>query len=315
MMEKTKDSWNLTATEPVMDAEKALQLKIKNAKVDSDENEQWDKVIGPKNKLFDLNLKEVWRYMDLLMLLVRRDFVSFYKQTILGPLWFLIQPLLTTAMYLLIFGRIAKVSTDGVPPLLFYMAGVTCWSYFSETLLKTSDTFIANANIFGKVYFPRLVIPLSIVISNLIRFGIQFSLFAAIWIGYMVAGKVHLTWAIALFPVLVVLMALLGLALGIIFSSLTTKYRDLRFLLTFGIQLLMFATPVVYPLSLAPEKYKWLILANPFTAIIETFRYGFLGQGEFSWVYLAYSAISTIIILIIGVVIFNKYEKSFMDTV
>jgi lipopolysaccharide transport system permease protein len=195
------------------------------------------------------------------------------------------------------------------------MAGVTCWSYFSETLLKTSDTFISNANIFGKVYFPRLVIPLSIVISNLIRFGIQFSLFAAIWIGYMVAGKVHLTWAIALFPVLVVLMALLGLALGIIFSSLTTKYRDLRFLLTFGIQLLMFATPVVYPLSLAPEKYKWLILANPFTAIIETFRYGFLGQGEFSWVYLAYSAISTIIILIIGVVIFNKYEKSFMDTV
>ena len=275
----------------------------------------WDLVIEPKSHLLNIDLKDLWRYRDLLMLLVRRDFVSFYKQTILGPIWFLIQPVLTTAMYLLIFGKIANLSTDAVPPILFYLAGVTCWSYFSDTLLKTSDTFIANANIFGKVYFPRLIIPLSIVLSNLIKFGIQFLLFSVIWIIYLAKGKIHITPVVALFPVLVILMALLGLGLGIIFSSLTTKYRDLRFLLAFGIQLLMFATPVVYPLSLAPQKYKWLIVANPFTAIIETFRYGFLGSGEFSWIYLSYSIIATVVILFAGVIIFNKYEKSFMDTV
>jgi lipopolysaccharide transport system permease protein len=279
------------------------------------EDEQWDLVIEPKGKLYDLNLKDVWSYRDLLMLLVRRDFVSFYKQTIFGPLWFLIQPVLTTAMYLLIFGKIANLSTDGVPPILFYLAGVTCWGYFSETLIKTSDTFIANASIFGKVYFPRLIIPLSIVLSNLIRFGIQFLLFSAVWIFYLAKGKVHITPLIFLFPLLVLLMAFLGLGLGIIFSSLTTKYRDLRFLLTFGVQLLMFATPVVYPLSLASKKYKWLIIANPFTAIIETFRKAFLGQGDFTWTYLIYSTLVTLVILLVGVVIFNKFEKSFMDTV
>jgi lipopolysaccharide transport system permease protein len=277
----------------------------------------WNIEIKPKSGIFELNLREVWRYRDLLMLLVRRDFVAFYKQTILGPLWFFIQPLLTTAMYFFIFNRVAKLQTDDAPPLLFYMAGVTCWNYFSETLTKTSDTFITNANIFGKVYFPRLVIPLSIVLSNLIKLGIQFLLFLLFWAYHLlITGKTQPHWEmILLLPVLVLLMAALGLGLGIIFSSLTTKYRDLRFLLTFGIQLLMFATPVVYPLSMASAKYKWLIAANPFTGIIETFRYAFLGKGDFNWAYLTYSTIVTFIILIIGILIFNRVEKSFMDTV
>lgn len=280
-------------------------------------SEQWSIEIKPKSNVFELNLREVWRYRDLLMLMVRRDFVAFYKQTILGPLWFFIQPLLTTAMYLLIFNRVAKLTTDDVPPMLFYLAGVTCWNYFSETLTKTSDTFITNANIFGKVYFPRLVIPLSIVLSNLIRLAIQFLLFLVFWFYHLfVTGKVQPHWnMMLLFPLLLLLMAALGLGLGIIFSSLTTKYRDLRFLLTFGIQLLMFATPVVYPLSLASEKYRWLIVMNPFTGIIETFRYAFLGKGQFSWLYLGYSCVATLIILVIGTIIFNRVEKNFMDTV
>ena len=278
---------------------------------------QWDLVVEPKSSLFKLNFKEVWRYRDLLLLLVRRDFVAYYKQTILGPIWFFLQPLLTTAMYFFIFFKVAKLSTDDVPPLLFYLAGVTVWNYFYESLTKTSDTFIANAAIFGKVYFPRLVIPISIVVSNLMRLGIQFMLFLVFWLYYLLAtNTVHPHWdAMLLLPVLIFLMAGLALGLGIIFSSLTTKYRDLRFLLGFGIQLMMFATPVVYPLSLASEKYKWLLVANPFTAIIETFRYAFLGKGEFNWMYLGYSALVTIIILLIGTLIFNKVEKTFMDTV
>lgn len=281
------------------------------------EQEQWDMVVEPKSSLLQLNIKEVWKYRDLLMLLVRRDFVAFYKQTILGPLWFFIQPLMTTAMYFLIFTKVAKLSTDDVPPLLFYLAGVTCWNYFSESLTKTADTFNANASIFGKVYFPRLVIPLSIVVSNLIRLFIQFLLFIGLWLYYLTTtSQVHPQWDVMLLlPLLIILMAALALGLGIIFSSLTTKYRDLRFLLTFGIQLLMFATPVVYPLSLASQKYKWLIVANPFTAIIETFRYAFLGKGDFNWLYLGYSTVVTITILFIGTFIFNKVEKNFMDTV
>ena len=277
--------------------------------------EEWQVIIGPRSSLFDLGLKEIWQYRDLLLLLVKRDFVAFYKQTILGPLWFFIQPILTTAMYLLIFGRIAHLQTDHIPGLIFYLAGVTCWSYFSETLTKTADTFITNANIFGKVYFPRLVIPLSIICSNMIRFGIQFLLFAIAWIYYLSTGEVHITWVILLFPVLIILMALQGLGLGIIFSSLTTKYRDLRFLLTFGIQLAMFATPIVYPLSMASAKYKWLIVLNPFTAVIETFRYGFLGAGEFSIPNLLYSGAATLLILFAGIILFNRIEKSFMDVV
>lgn len=279
--------------------------------------QHWDIVIEPRSSLLNINLREIWRYRDLLMLLVRRDFIAFYKQTILGPLWFFIQPLLTTLMYFIIFTKVAGIKTDDVPPLLFYLAGVTCWNYFSESLTKTADTFSANASIFGKVYFPRLVIPLSIVMSNLIRLGIQFLLFLGMWIYYLITDdSVQPQWEmLLLLPFLVLLMAALSLGLGIIFSSLTTKYRDLRFLLTFGIQLLMFATPVVYPLSLASEKYKWLIVANPFTAIIETFRYAFLGKGDFNWLYLGYSCVATMVILAIGVVIFNRVEKNFMDTV
>ena len=275
----------------------------------------WSTVIKPQSSLLDINLKEIWRYRDLLLLLVKRDFVAFYKQTILGPIWFFIQPLLTTLMYFLIFGRIANLSTDGVPPILFYLAGVTCWSYISECLLKTSDTFIANASIFGKVYFPRLIIPLSIVISNFVRFGIQFSLFLIVWLYYFLNGQAQVTFVIILLPYLVLIMALLGLGFGIIFSSLTTKYRDLRFLLAFGVQLLMFATPVVYPLSMASDKMRWFLVINPFTSLIETFRYAFTGSGLFSWMHLAYSCIVALILLFIGVVIFNRVEKSFMDTV
>ncbi|NII24100.1 ABC transporter permease [Pseudoflavitalea sp. X16] len=285
--------------------------------MDVHSEEKWTIEIGPHRSVFNIDLRELWHYRDLLLLMVRRDFVAFYKQTILGPIWFFIQPLLTTLMYLLIFGRIAKLSTDGVPGILFYLAGVTCWTYFSESLIKTSDTFISNANIFGKVYFPRLIIPLSVVVSNLIRLGIQVILFLLIFGYYLFFTKenVRPTQALYLLPLLIILMALLSLGLGIIFSALTTKYRDLRFLLTFGIQLLMFATPVVYPLSMAPEKYKWLIIANPFTGIIETFRYAFLGSGSFSWLYLGYSCLATVVILGIGIVIFNKVEKSFIDTV
>jgi lipopolysaccharide transport system permease protein len=292
--------------------------KVENIDMTAIQEEQdWSLEISPKSHLLQLNLRDVWRYRDLLLLMVRRDFVAFYKQTILGPLWFFIQPLLTTLMYLLIFGRIAKLSTDGVPGIVFYLSGVTCWAYFSDSLTKTSDTFIANANIFGKVYFPRLVIPLSIVFSNLIRFGIQLSLFLIVWVWYLFFSDAHLqpNAALLLLPLLIVLLVLLSLGLGIIFSSLTTKYRDLRFLLSFGIQLAMFATPVVYPLSMAPAKYKWLLAINPMTGIIETFRYAFLGSGQLHWGYLGYSTIATVLILLLGVVIFNKVEKSFMDIV
>jgi len=280
-------------------------------------SEGWSIVIAPKTRLFSLNLKELFQYKDLLLLLVRRDFVAFYKQTILGPIWFFIQPLLTTIMYLFVFGKVANLSTDGIPALVFYLAGVTCWSYVSESLLKTSDTFITNANIFGKVYFPRLIIPLSIVVSNLIRLGIQFLLFLLVWGYYFFFNNdnMHVTAAILLLPILFLLLALLSFGFGIIFSALTTKYRDLRFLLAFGVQLAMFATPVVYPLSLASQKYKWLILANPFSSIIETFRYAFTGSGTFDLLSLGYSAIFSLIIVIAGILIFNKVERNFMDTV
>lgn len=277
----------------------------------------WSITIKPKSGLFELNLKELWRYRDLLILLVRRDFVSFYKQTILGPLWFLMQPILTTGMFLFLFTRIAKMPSDGAPPVLFILAGVICWSYFSESLTKTSDTFIANANIFGKVYFPRLIIPMSIVLSNMIRLGIQLLLFFAVLTFYVFikGAEVHFTWAIWLFPVLILMMGLLGLGLGVIFSSLTTKYRDLRFLLTFGISLLQFAVPVAYPLSSVSAEHRWIIVANPFTAIIETFRFAFLGCGEFNVGYFLYSCVVIIVILLIGIVIFNRVEKTFMDSV
>lgn len=278
--------------------------------------ENWSEIIEPKTKLLDLRLSELWNYRDLVLMFVRRDFVANYKQTILGPLWFFIQPLLTTIMFVFIFGRVAGLSTDGLPMLAFYLAGVTIWNYFAETLNKTASVFRDNAQMFGKVYFPRLTMPVSIVISNLVRFLIQFALFVAVWVYYLVKeDSIHPNIYLALTPLLVIMMGLLALGFGMIFSSLTTKYRDLVFLLTFGVQLLMYATPVIYPLSSISEKYKMIILANPMSAIVETFRYGFLGSGSFSWGQLGYSFGFSIFILLLGTVVFNRVEKSFTDTV
>ena len=277
---------------------------------------EWDLVIEPQSSLFELHLKDVWRYRDLLWLLVKRDFVSFYKQTILGPLWFFIQPLFTTIIFTFIFGNLAGLSTDGLPQPLFYMAGITAWNYFADCLTKTSTVFKDNANIFGKVYFPRLIMPLSIVVSNLVRFGVQMLLFFLMMAYYAYEGGSFTPNAyVLLFPVLVLLMALLGLGLGLIITALTTKYRDLAFLITFGVQLMMYGTTVIYPLSAAPAKYKTLIELNPMTGIIEAFRYGFLGQGEFTVNSFGYSVAFTLLALVLGVIIFNKTEKTFVDTV
>jgi lipopolysaccharide transport system permease protein len=277
---------------------------------------EWDLVIEPQGSLLQLNLKDVWRYRDLLWLLVKRDFVSFYKQTILGPLWFFIQPLFTTLIFTFVFGNLAGLSTDGLPQPLFYMAGITAWNYFADCLTKTSTVFRDNANIFGKVYFPRLIMPLSIVVSNLVRFGVQMLLFFMMMAYYAYTGGSFAPNAyILLFPVLVLQMALLGLGLGLVITALTTKYRDLAFLISFGVQLMMYATTVIYPLSAAPAKYKWLIELNPMTGIIEAFRFGFLGQGELTLSSFGYSVAFTLVALVLGVIIFNKTEKTFVDTV
>ena len=276
----------------------------------------WDLTINPHSKWYDLRIKEIFKYKDLLFLFVKRDFVSIYKQTILGPLWFFLQPIITAITFTVIFGNLAKISTDGLPQILFYMAGITLWNYFADTLTKTSDTFSSNANIFGKVYFPRMIVPLSVVVSNLIKLAIQFLLFLGIWIYYLIQSDlIHPNKMLVLIPFLIILIGFMALSFGIIISSLTNKYRDLKFLVTFGIQLMMYASPIVYPLSIVPEKYKWIIVANPVTSIIETFKYAFLGVGEFSWLYLVYSTLFTIILFMIGLVIFHRVEKSFMDTV
>jgi lipopolysaccharide transport system permease protein len=276
----------------------------------------WDNVIEPQSSIFDLKLRDVWNYRDLLWMFVKRDFVSFYKQTILGPLWFLIQPLITTIIFTFIFGNVAGLSTDGLPQPLFYMAGITAWNYFAECLTKTSTVFRDNANIFGKVYFPRLIMPLSIVVSNLVRFGVQMLLFLTMMAYFYFQGaNFKVTWLIFFFPFLVVLMALLGLGLGLLITAMTTKYRDLAFLVTFGVQLLMYTTTVIYPLSSAPSDYHLLFSLNPMTGIIEAFRYAFLGKGLINFNTLGYSIILTIITLVLGVIIFNKTEKNFVDTV
>lgn len=278
--------------------------------------EAFDWTIEPQQSVLDLKLRAVWEYRDLLTLLVRRDFVSFYKQTIFGPLWFFVQPLLTTVTFTFVFGRLAGISTEGLPQPLFYMAGITAWNYFAECLTKTSTVFKDNANIFGKVYFPRLIMPLSIIVSNLIRFGVQFLLFLLMISYYLLQGaSFSSSWAIGLFPLVLLLMAAQGLGLGMIISALTTKYRDLAFLVTFGVQLLMYATTVIYPLSAANESIRWVVEANPMTALIETFRYGFLGRGSFSWASLAYSGLNTIGILICGIIVFNRVERDFVDTI
>ena len=279
------------------------------------ENE-WTEIITPTNGVFDLKLGDVWRYRDLLMLLVRRDFVATYKQTILGPIWFFLQPLLTTITFTIVFGQMGKLSTDGLPGPLFYMTGITLWNYFADCLTKTATVFRDNANIFGKVYFPRLVMPLSIVISNLIKFGIQLLLLIGFWVYYFVTSDViHPNVYIFLMPLLIVLMALQGLGWGMLISSLTTKYRDLVFLLTFGVQLLMYVSSVIVPLSESSGLMLQLMELNPLTPIIELFKYSLLGKGTFTLGLLFYSIVSSIIVVGIGAVVFTKVEKSFMDTV
>jgi lipopolysaccharide transport system permease protein len=277
----------------------------------------WDLVIRPKSGWFDLHLYDLWRYRDLVSMFVWRDFVANFKQTILGPLWFIIQPLLTTLIFTVVFGNIAKLGTDGLPAILFYMSGIIGWNYFADCLNSTSNTFIANAGIFGKVYFPRLAVPLSIVISSLLKYGIQLAMFLAFFGYYYVSSTtVHPNAVLLLTPLLILIMAGLGLGCGIIISSLTTKYRDLRFLVGFAVQLAMYATPVIYPLSkLQGSRFLWLVLLNPMTPVIETFRYGFLGAGTFRPEYLALSAGLTALVLVIGVLLFTHIEKTFMDTV
>jgi len=280
------------------------------------EDQNWSMIIEPQRSLLDLRLSELWRYKDLVLLFVRRDFVSVYKQTILGPLWYLIQPLLTTLTFTVIFGKIASLPTDGLPQFLFYMSGTVVWSYFADCLNKTSNTFVQNAGLFGKVYFPRLAVPVSILISNLVTFIIQFTLFIIFLLFFMWTGnRVSPNLWLFLLPILILMMAGLGLGFGIIISSLTTKYRDLRFLVQFGVQLMMYATPVIYPVSSIPEKFRWIILANPMTPIVEAFRYAFLGAGTVSWNQLFYSFGFMLVLVFLGAIIFNRVEQTFMDTV
>lgn len=283
----------------------------------SPSTEAWDMVIAPQRGLFDLRLAELWKYRDLVLLFVRRDFVALYKQTILGPLWYLIQPLLTTITFTVIFGQIASLPTDGLPPFLFYMSGTVIWAYFADCLNKTSNTFVQNANLFGKVYFPRLAVPISILLSNLLMFAIQFGFFLFFVAFFALRGaEIRPQWGwVAFSPLLVLGMAGLGLGFGVIISSLTTKYRDLRFLVQFGVQLLMYATPVIYPVSSIPAQWQWLILANPMTPIIEAFRLAYLGVGTVNSMQLAYSFGFMLLVVLAGVVIFNRVEQTFMDTV
>jgi len=279
-------------------------------------NDTWTKIIRPKRGLFDLRLGALWRSRELIMLFVWRDFVSVYKQTILGPLWYIIQPILTTIVFTVIFGNIAKLSTDGLPPFLFYMAGNTIWSYFNACIMGTSNTLTGNAGIFGKVYFPRLSIPISVVFSNLISFSIRFGMFLLFWVYFLASGSViHPNWWILSLPLLVLIMALMGLGFGIIISSLTIKYRDLQQLVGFGVQLLMYATPVIYPLSTIPGAWRWLIMANPMTSVVEVFRLAFLGVSAVDPIFLLYSAGFAVVVFISGLLIFNHVEHTFVDTV
>ncbi|WP_298392071.1 ABC transporter permease [Flavobacterium sp.] len=276
----------------------------------------WTEEIKADSSLFSVNFKELWHYRDLLLMLLKRDFITFYKQTILGPIWFFVQPIMTSLIYLVLFGQVAKLSTDGLPQLAFYLAGITIWNYFSESLVKTSSVFQANASIFGKVYFPRLIMPLSIVFSGLLKFGVQFLLFIAVVLYYtLVDQTIHPNLWVLATPFLILLMAGFALGLGMIFSSMTTKYKDLSFLLAFGIQLYMYATPVVYPISAMPKNYRWIVDANPLTGIFECFRYGYLGSGNFDPNSLIYTTLSVIVMLFVGVLTFNKVEKGFMDSI
>lgn len=285
----------------------------------SDNNENWSTVIKPREKLLQLNLREVWDYRDLCSLFVRRNITTQYKQTVLGPLWYVIQPMITVVMYMVVFGGIAKIPTDGLPQPLFYLGGICMWQYFNDCLTKTSSTFTANASIFGKVYFPRLIMPISTVLSNLLRFAIQFGLFLAVYAIYqiwIIPGEIHTNWYALLTPLLVLMLAGLALGFGILFSSMTTKYRDMQLLLDFFVRLWMYATPVIYPMSvITNDKLRLIMSLNPLTGIVEAFKYGMLGEGQFSWGMLGYSFIFMIVLLTIGIVIFNRVQRTFMDTV
>lgn len=286
---------------------------------DNNDNKTWTTVIKPREKLLSINLRELWDYRDLCNLFVKRNITTQYKQTVLGPLWYIIQPMITVVMYMVVFGGIAKIPTDGLPQPLFYLSGICLWQYFSDCLNKTSSTFTANAGIFGKVYFPRLIVPISTVVSNLLRFGIQFALFMVVYAIYqiwIIPGQIHTNWYALLLPVLVLMLAGLALGFGILFSSMTTKYRDMSLLLSYFVSLWMYATPVIYPLStITNEKLRMLMSLNPLTGIVEAFKYGFLGEGQFSWGMLGYSAAFMMVLLALGIVIFNRVQKTFMDTV
>jgi lipopolysaccharide transport system permease protein len=279
-------------------------------------SEQWDSIIGPQKGKFSLNLKEVWRYKDLLMLFVKKDIITVYKQTVLGPIWFLLQPIMTTVIFTFIFGGVAKIQTDDIPKGIFYMGSLTMWNYFADTLNVTSKTFSDNASVFGKVYFPRIILPISKVLSGFVKLCIQFSIFMVMWVYYtFVTHQIHPNMTLLLFPVLLLTLSLLSLGFGIIVTSLTTKYRDLAFLIGFGVQLWQYATPIIYPLSgQSPRTQFWLLL-NPLTSIIEAFKYGFLGKGVFSPGWLCYSIVFTLVTLLSGIFVFNRVEKKFIDTV
>lgn len=284
--------------------------------MESGPDNYWSMEIHPKRGWFDIDLREIWRYRDLILLFVRRDFVAVYKQTILGPIWFLLAPLFSTVVFTVIFGNIARIPTDGVPPFLFYLSGTVTWSYFASCMTTTSNTFITNAGMFGKVYFPRLVVPISVVITNLFTYLIQFGLFIAFLLYYLLTGsQIHPTPYILLLPLILLQMAALGLGMGILVSSLTTKYRDLVMLLSFGVQLWMYATPIVYPLSQIPLKWQWALALNPMTSVVETFRYAFLGCGGIQLWMILVSVVMTGIILAGGILLFSRVEKTFMDTV
>lgn len=289
----------------------------KDIVIDKEENIKWDTEIKPRGSLFDVNFKEIWAYKDLWQMFVKRDITTNYKQTILGPVWFFIQPVITTIMFTIVFGNIANIATGTIPQPLFYLAGISLWNYFSDCLNKISNTFAANAHIFGKVYFPRLIVPLSVVTSNLLRFFIQMLLFVVIYLFYVIVqgAQISPNWHLLLFPVLIIMMAGLALGAGVLISSLTTKYRDLAMFFGFIVGLLMYATPVIYPLSTLSKDKQWMLALNPLTSIFETFKYGALGEGSFSWLQLGYSFGFMVVLLGLGIVVFNRVQRSFMDTV
>ncbi len=288
-----------------------------SARSDKYNPETWDLVIASSSSWWNIPFREIWRYRDLLWILLKRDYKASFRQTILGPIWFFIQPIFTTLIYTVVFNRVAKLGTDGMPPILFYLSGVILWNYFSTSITSTSNAFISNASIFGKVYFPRLIIPIAIVLSNMMKLMVQFSFFVVVFLYYLQQPGVNLqpTWHIVLFPFLFLLMGILGLSIGMLISTFTTKYRDFQYLISFGIQLLMYATPIVYPSSMVKGVWHDILVLNPMTGIVEGFRFSFLGSGSFQWGMIGYSLIFSLSLLVVAVVLFNKVEKKFMDTV